>query len=482
MTYLLPNANTSANPTITSRMQEAKPNMRIDTMTARLIFSLCCFFAFFATAIAEPDAPTNSLMCLPGVLVFREDFDPATVSGRWGFKADFALRDGALLRTDVDPTESKRVFLKDASFRNSIVQFDFKLSGQTTDLRLVTGSGGHYNSVTQIRSDHFEINTPNDRDAGFVPAHLGECNRPAGLDQWQTMTVEYWGDEIVAHLSDNVFVLGKHSIINRTREYFAFQFDLPGASIDNVRIWNATGQRGDWIENRKKLAAAQADRVPVRRDPAERYKLAYTNLKSRLTLEDQAYRELVAKHDKLQAALHVDYKEAFVSHKQIAKLISKKKQHLKETVPEFKTMETAVHKAGRAEDDYVLSTKPELARFKEDGVAKQRFVSELGQVRAQLEATNDSRLAALVAETARLQAALEVQFPEAFERVDAAVGRRHAKRKSLNDDPKFQARNREVVDACKAIKDYEQKAAPRLSQLAADAKSYTDSLESSGAK
>ena len=34
-----------------------------------------------------------------------------------------------------------------------VIQFDFKLTGKTTDLRLVTGSGGGYNSITQIRLD-----------------------------------------------------------------------------------------------------------------------------------------------------------------------------------------------------------------------------------------------------------------------------------------------------------------------------------------
>ena len=450
-------------------------------ITSTLLLGLC-IFATSATVTAETPASPRTLMCTRGEILFSEDFDPETVSDRWFFKADFALRDGALLRTDVAPTETKRVFLKDPSFHNTIIQFDFKLSGKTTDLRLVTGSGGGYNSVTQIRRDHFQVNTPVDRDAGIVPAHLGECTRQSRFDQWQTMTVEYWNDEIVAHLSDNEFVLGKHPIIDRTRKYFAFQFDLPGASIDNVRVWKATGQRDDWTETRNRLAMAQADRAPVKRNPAERYKIEYVNLKSRLTLHDPTYRDLVAKRENLQAALHADYAEAFITHKQLSKLIAKKKQHIRATDPDFKRVETEVHRASRAEDAYVLSTKPELARLKEDGIPRHRFPSELGQVRAQLEAAGDKQLAALVAETARRQAALEARFPEAFETVDAAGETRQAKRKSLNDDPKFQARNREVVDAGKAIKDYEQKAAPNLVQLEADSKAYIDSLKSSDAR
>ena len=296
------------------------------------------------------------------------------------------------------------------------------------------------------------------------------------------MTVEYWNDEIVAHLNDNEFLIGKHPIIDRTRKYFAFQFDLPGASNDNVRVWKATGQRKDWTGAREKLAAIQAERAPVERNPAERFKLAYTKLKSRLTLEDRIYRDLASRHNNLQVALHADYAEAFITHKQLGKLIAKKKQHIKATEPEFKTMESAVHKAGRAEDDYVLSTKPKLSNLKETGIPKHRFPSELGQVRAQLEAAGDKQLATLVAKTAVRQANLETRFPEAFETVDAAVEKRNAKRKDLNLDPDFQARNKAVVDAGKAIKDYEQQSAPDLSQLAADAKEYSDSLKSSVAK
>lgn len=440
------------------------------------IMSIC------ATAAAGTPAPSNTLMCTPGELIFSEDFDPETVSDRWGFRAEFALRDGALLRTNVDPTEVKRVFLKDASFHNTIIQFDFRFAGSTTDLRLVTGSGGGYNSVTQIHRDHFEINTPVDRDAGIVPAHLGECVRESRPGQWQTMTVEYWDDEIVAHLNEKEFVIGRHPIIDRTRRYFAFQFDLPGASIDNVRVWKATGQRGNWPETRRRLIAVQSDRDPVERDPVERYRRACTNLQSRLTLNDPAYRDLVAKHEKLKADLHAAYPDAFATHKELTKRIAKKKQQLKASDPDFKRLEVAVHKARQAEDAYVLSTRPELARLKEDGIAKQRFVSELGQVRAALEAAGDRQLADLVAETARRQAALEARFPEAFRSVDAAVEERNALRKALNDDSDFQARNRAVVDAYRAVKEYELHADPNLAKLEAASRAYIERLKASEAE
>lgn len=443
-------------------------------MSLQRMLTVLCLSMISATAHAQPPAAPDSWMCTTGELIFSEDFDPETVSDRWGFRADFALRDGALLRTNVNPTEGRRVFLKDPSFHNTIIQFDFKLLGKTTDLRLVTGSGGGYNSVTQIYRKHFQLNTPVDRDAGIVPSQLGECVRTPHTDKWQTMTVEYWDDEMVAHLGQNEFVIGRHPIIDRTRKYFAFQFDLPGASIDNVRVWKATGQCDNWSATLRKLMALQSAREPVKRDPAEKYKLAYTDLKSRLTLNDQAYRDLVAKHEQLKAALHADYPDAFATHKELTKHIAKKKKQLKESDPEFKRMEVTVNKARKAEDAYVLSTKPELAGLKEEGKAKQYYASELGQVRAALEATGDEQLAALVAESRKHQAALEARFPEAFKSVDAAVGERTRKRKALNDDPEFQARNRMVVDAGKAIREYEHDAAPGLAELEAASRAYVE--------
>lgn len=454
--------------------------MRVHQLALRPVLSLISVVAISVTAVAEAPSSPSAVMCVPGELLFSEDFAPATVSDRWFFKADFALRDGALVRTTVNPDESKRVFLKDPVFHNTIIEFDFKLSGKTTDLRLVTGSGGHYNSITQIRPKHFQVNTPSDREAGMVPAHLGECIRKSQIGQWQTMTVEYWNDEVIAHLGDDEFVVGRHPIIDRTRRYFAFQFDLPGASIDNVRVWEAVDQRDDWAKVRKGLVEFQDARGRVERDPVDRYKYESTNLKSRLTLGDPSYRELVAARENLQSALHADYPEAFATHKQLSKRLAARKKKIRAKDATFKEMEIAVNKARRAEDDYVLSTQPELDRLKQDGIARQRYASELGQVRAQLEVDADKQLAALVAETARLESALENRFPEAFETVDAAVAARQENRKLLNSDPEFQLRNKAVVEAGKAVTAYLEQADPGVVQLAVEAKNYTASLNQTG--
>ena len=411
-----------------------------------------------AAAAREP----TTLMCLPGELLFSETFDLDAVSDRWAFKGDFILRDDSLRRSDLYPTENRRVRIQDASFYNTIIQFDFKFSDQTTDIRLVTGSGGHYNSVTQIRQNYFQVNTPSDREAGFVPSRLGECVSLSQQNSWQTMTVEYWNDEMVAHTSADTFVYGSHPIVNRTREYLAFQFDLPGASIDNVFIWQAIHQKKNWESVRKQLTATQEKRPPVPRTEEERIKYNLMNIKSDLTRFDKTYQELVALHDSLTSALHTTYPSAFQTHKQLLKQIAYVKKETRETDRTFKEMEIAVNKARKAEDEYVVSLYPDLQALRSDGIPQHRFLSEQAQFRKQLENNSDTQLGALVDETKRLQKVIEHSYPEAFKSIDEAIEKRKAVRQSLNDDPTFQALNQQVVEAGKAVKEYEQRAMAHL--------------------
>ena len=66
--------------------------------------------------------------------------------------------------------------------------------------------------------------------------------------------------------------------------------------------------------------------------------------------------------------------------------------------------------------------------------------------------------------------------------VESAAGSQIRFARVLNQDSEFQVRNRAVVDAGKAIKEYEHKAAPQLGQLEAAAKKYLESLKPSKAK
>jgi hypothetical protein len=171
---------------------------------------------------------------------------------------------------------------------------------------------------------------------------------------------------------------------------------------------------------------------------------------------------LLRSYESRRSSLHTTYPGAFQTHKQLSKQIAYVKKKTRETDRIFKEMEIAVNKARNAEDEYVVSLNPDLLALRSDSIPQHRFLSEQAQFRKQLENKSDVQLAALVAETKRLQKAIEHSYPEAFKSVDEAIEKRQAVRRSLNDDPMFQALNQQVVEAGKSVKEYEHRALDRL--------------------
>ena len=62
-------------------------------------------------------------------------------------------------------------------------------------------------------------------------------------------------------------------------------------------------------------------------------------------------------------------------------------------------METAINKARKAEDEYVVSLYPDLQALQSDGIPQHRFLSEQARLRYELEKNDDSQLQALMTET-----------------------------------------------------------------------------------
>ena len=427
-----------------------------------VLLGLLTGFALVAVAreevAAQGRAAESFLMCSPGKMVFSEDFAPGTVSERWGIRAHYEIADGILRRSRHEPQETARIFLKDAAFHNVIFRFDFRFEG-ASEIRLMTGGGGGYNTVIQVSPDHFQVNTAK-RNNEFAPSMQGECAFRFKEGKWHTMTVEFHGEEVVAHVDKEHFVVGRHPIIDTRRTYLAFQVTGAGASFDNFFVWESVA-RDNWPERRAALGALQAGRSPaLERDARQQYDLIMLNLKDRLSRNDATYRELVARHGNLQAALKEDYPRAFRTHKELSKGIARKRKEIKEREPRFKEMESAVHRARRKEKEYIHARRPEL-----NTLPGHLYHAAFEKGRESLK--KDPRLRALEKATLRLEEDLHQAFPEAFEKVEALVEQRNAYAASLRSNGKFQKGRKAVADANKAIKNYLHDADPRLKELEA---------------
>ena len=422
----------------------------------------CAGFILFAftrhEVAARPPAGESFLMCSPGKVVFSESFTPGNVSERWGIRAYYEIDEGILKRTEHEPQDTARTFLKEAAFHDVIFRFDFRFEG-ASEIRLMTGGGGGYNTVTQISPGHFQVNTAK-RSNKFAPSMQGECAFDFEEGKWHTMTVEFHGEEVVAHIDKEHFVVGRHPIINTERTYLAFQVSGTGAAFDNFFVWESE-PKDNWQKRRTGLAALQAARPPaIRRDARQQYDLIMLNLKDRLSRNDTNYRDLVARHEELQVTLKADYPRAFRTHKELSKGIARKRKEIKGRDSRFREMESAVNKARKNEKEYIHSRGGEL-----EDLPKHLYYAAFEKRRRSMR--NDSRLVELLKITVTLEAELHRAFPEAFRKVDALVEKRKSYAAGLKDDEKFQRRRKAIAEANDAIKNYLHDAEPRLKELAA---------------
>jgi hypothetical protein len=395
-------------------------------------------------------------MCKPTEIVCLDDFESDSVAERWGFRAFYEVEGGILKRTSYEETESARAFLKDVVYRDVIIKFDVRFDG-ATDIRLMTGGGGGYNTVTQLFPKYFQVNTAK-RKTEFNPSHQGECAFEFKRGIWHTITIEFKGDEVVTHVDKNNFVIGNHPIIDTERTYLAFQVSGGAASFDNFCMWKAEAGP-NWRVEREKLKAIQARRgLAFKRNAKEEYDLIYMNLKDRLSLTDSEYRRIVAVHASANERMKNEFPSENQSKKEISKRILAVKKKLKKEEPRFKEMEQVFYRCKRAIKDYVHSKFPEL-----DGIPKQAYYWRYEKCLSEI--ADDANFVRLVNLAAQAEKDLQVSFPEAFQDIDALVNERNLSQSRMRANDDYRLLKNKIAEANRAIEAYLFQQEPRLAEL-----------------
>lgn len=409
-----------------------------------------------AMAWSQYEGAAALFMCNPSEVVSADDFESETVADRWGFRAYYAVENGVLKRTAYQRGETARSFLKDVVYRDVVIRFDFRFDG-ATELRLMTGGSGGYNTVTQIFPSYFQVNTAK-RKSEFNPSFQGECAFEFKQGVWYTMTIEFNGDEVVAHVNKECFVIGSHPIIDSERTYLAFQVTGGAASFDNFSM-SKSKPKSSWESERGKLLAVQSKRSPaINRNAKEEYDLIYLNLKDRLKRTDSKYRQLVARHTELSEKLKQDFPSANQTQKELGKRIASTRIDLKKTEPLLKEMELALNRSRRAIKDYVHSKYPNL-----DDLPKQKYYWEYERRLGEM--VEDVSLIELTERSNELEARLHAAFPAAYQDVDALVKKRNLAQAELRSNDEYRTRKKEIADANRAVEVYLFEQEPRLAEL-----------------
>lgn len=398
--------------------------------------------------------PSPPLLVSPRDLYFGDHFSDGQISSRWHFQKEWTTGGGILSRTE-HPGENKRIFVKDPVFKDSMIRFDFRFDG-ATDLRLVTGSSGHYNAVIHIRPDHFFIQTAMDDRGPYFSRRHGECAFDFKPGTWHTMTVEFFGDELVAHIDHEHIAYAKHPILDQERTYLAFQVDKPEAAFDNVQVFKAAKSR-----NREaNLATIQnaAGKYPVRKSLKEQYDIQKTNAHDILYQSDEDYRALVKRVDELKEKEKREYPGVFGSVKDFRKKIDQLRKKLHAEDAGYKETLFATFRSAKAIESFLISKDSGF-----DAMPAGRRPAQLERLRQKYQ--KDSEYQRLVIAQKVAQHELEFGYPQLFVSNEEIVERKRLRRAAVKDDPAFRKLIEETAAAWSAQQEYLHTHDPLLGEL-----------------
>ena len=387
--------------------------------------------------------PSPPLLVESRDLYFAEHFNPNHLSERLWYNADWKAEDGILKRLP-SGTANTRIFLREAKYRDCLIRFDFRL-GDAQDVRLMTGSGGHYNTVLHLRPDHFFLQTAKDESVPYFSYRHGECDYDFEPERWYTMTVEFLGDEAIAHLDHDHIVHAKHPIIDRAREYFAIQVDEHSAEFDNVQILTAVARK-DLADGRARVEAASG-KFPVDRPLREQIDIRKSNAHEWHYQRDETYRLMVRRVDELDAKLKQRFPDVFRSHKEQRVAIQEARKRLLENDPVYKETLFATYKANQAIDDWLITKKPELKTlpFSRKKAAVDRLRTKFKDA---------PELLALVEKARQTQAKLEAEYPHLFVTDEVITAEKKTAYEAMRNTTEFQRLTKERADAYYAQQDY----------------------------
>lgn len=403
-------------------------------------------------------AKLDPLLTTPTRVRFQDDFAKNEASDRWFFNEYFTVEDEALVRNDL-LGENKRIFIQKPAFGDTMISVDFCFRG-TDELRIMTGTPGHYNAVVLVWPNGFRVTTARDESVPFFPTIHGECAIDLQSNTWHTLLIEIHGDEIIARVDDSEhFVVGQHPILDRQRSYFAFQVKGRSAAFDNIRIHDVEPSAHPvWAATRDKLLAVQADRPWLPREPKDRYQDLKTIRHDHLYRTDAKFRELGRQIDLQKIEEREAFADVFRTTKESQKKIAVRRKELLANDTSFKQLHDKINRAKRAEVDYLHRLHEGLA-----DLAPQAYKAALE--RARQTAKDNAEFQSLIAARRQFEAEQRRGYPDLF-RTDADFAAdRKAARQRLKDDPTFKAQLRATADAVNAEREYLYNAEPELRRL-----------------
>ena len=192
----------------------------------------------------------------------------------------------------------------------------------------------------------------------------GECAYNFKDRKWYVMTIEFLGDQVVAHLDHQNIAFGQHPIIQKERTYFAFQVDRAGASFDNVQVFQVG--RSPHRDKNLSLIGSNKENPSIKRTPKEEYQILKQNLHAKLHMTDPTYRALVEQVALLDQEKVEKFPEVFTSNKELNQRRQELRRKLQREDPLFQKLMKDRRAAHAASLDYLHKRDKRITNLKKN--------------------------------------------------------------------------------------------------------------------
>jgi hypothetical protein len=239
-------------------------------------------FGVFASFARAEDLPAT-LMTKPGKLLVSEDFTKplpppegstaAFASGFKGWRCNVVPRGGHWEVVDgtfkgvENPemhhpaTASMGFDFKDVIITCEVRMHDVPLDGRKTRFFAIrtTDTKDYVCSIFLIEAGMRIQKDDNDHAGPDVVVPLGALPTPIQLGEWQKITFEILGDEMVGTLNGRSLT-GQHPLIGKDKKSIMFVSGVEGA-VRHLRVWEAL-PNPDWAKNKLTLPPPLSRQTP----------------------------------------------------------------------------------------------------------------------------------------------------------------------------------------------------------------------------
>lgn len=318
-------------------------------------------------AVAACTSLPPTVITEPGKQLFSDSFADSSINtSLWTVaKGDWAIVDGAVKGIELESDAHAAVMRTDVAFEDAVIRLRFKLADSGTAMLSINEEKGHHSRVI-ITPEGFVLQKDKDKkDPRSLTLPLGRCNQGFETNVWYSMTVEYCGDNLLAYIDEQSFVLGTHDQIHTPKNSLGLVVRGSSVFFDDVSICSAVPsvERAARIDQ---LRARQAGRVAVSSDPRTAYTEAETVMRDQLMKSDTAFNALLSERIAVETELQKRWPKAF---RPGAAAMELKKKLLAEDA-EYKALSAKLNKARKTEIDYLLGKNPALASLRESMLKK----------------------------------------------------------------------------------------------------------------